>query len=64
MFEDSHINLPVHWELVEPVKRSYDLPGNPGYTIERWQDERLCEQPLNCLAKPFVEKKLRGDKIV
>ena len=64
MFENSHINLPVHWEFVEPIKRSYDLPDNPGYTLERWQDKSLCEQTLNCLSQPFVDRKLRGGKNV
>ncbi len=61
----NHVNWPTNhgWEDVLSAKR-YDYPEVGCYTIERWRDDRLCKQPLNCLAKEVVENKLRGGKNV
>lgn len=62
MFEDSHINFPsdntgfVPW--INERKKTFR------YSLERWCDERLCKQPLNCLSRSFIEQKLRGAKNV
>ena len=60
--QESHVNLPTHCDFSSGWIN--ECPKTFAYSLQRWRDERLCKQPLNCLAKPFVENKLRGGKNV
>lgn len=59
--QEIHINLIDGYDFLPWINQR---PKTFRYSLERWRDERLCKQPLNCLAKPFVENKLRGGNSV
>lgn len=59
MCKNYHENILIHSDFALPWIN--ERPKTFRYSLERWRNERLCRQSLNCLAKPFVERKLRGD---